>query len=220
VLKLTRNGDYVFNTLTDLALVDGIDCSSAPPTLARPIFEHWTVHSVPIVLNVYSNLDFVKNMYREFAGDGPLVWAAHLFARTYVTNLQYPTSLYRDAHLETQRELSTYLGKTLSLVSEALKTPEGPLRDDILATVWILTNYEVNKQSSPCREQGVSCQMLTGSSCSLDPCLAPRPSAHGIYMPEVCTASSKQGAPHGYIQAMAAWLFGQPLAWWYVSPIR
>ncbi|OTA05281.1 Zn2Cys6 transcriptional regulator [Trichoderma parareesei] len=142
LLKLTRNGDYVFNTLTDLVLVDGIDCS-APPTLARPIFEHWTVHSVPIVLNVYSNLDFVKNMYREFAGDGPLVWAAHLFARTYVTNLQYPTSLYRDAHLETQRELSTYLGKTLSLVSEALKTPEGPLRDDILATVWILTNYEL-----------------------------------------------------------------------------
>ncbi|PTB69939.1 N-terminal fungal transcription regulatory domain-containing protein [Trichoderma citrinoviride] len=120
--ELAPNGDFIINTSTGL---------------------HWTSHSVPIVLNVYSNLDFIKNMYLNFADDGPLIWAAHLFSRTYVTNLQYPTSLYRDAHLETQRELGTYLGKTLKLVSEALKTPEGPQRDDILATVWLLTNYEL-----------------------------------------------------------------------------
>ena len=44
---------------------------------------------------------------------------------------------------ETEKELGTYLGKTLSSVGEALKSPGGALRDDVLATVWILTNYEV-----------------------------------------------------------------------------
>ncbi|KAL7944718.1 hypothetical protein V8C42DRAFT_325678 [Trichoderma barbatum] len=139
--SLSPNGDLAFNSSTDLVLANGAKCSVLPP-LTRPVYEHWTSHSVPIILNVYSNLDFIKNMYRDCT-DGPLIWAAHLFSRTYVTNIQYPTALYRDAHAETQRELGGYLGKTLKLVGEALKTPEGAQRDDILATVWILTNYEL-----------------------------------------------------------------------------
>lgn len=129
----------------------GPNCD-VPVPLTRPVFEHWTAHSVPIILNVYTNLDFIRNIYRDCRDvDGPLIWAAHLFSRTYVTNLLYPTAMYKDAHAETQRELGAYLGKTLSSVSAALKTPEGAQRDDVLATVWLLTNYEVKKetQNSP-----------------------------------------------------------------------
>ncbi|EHK26519.1 uncharacterized protein TRIVIDRAFT_211749 [Trichoderma virens Gv29-8] len=140
--NLTPNGDFVFTSSTDLVLANGVNCNALLP-LTRPVFEHWTSHSIPILLDVYSNLDFIKNMYRDYTDDGPLVWAAHLFSRTYVTNLQYSTALSRDAYADTQRELGGYLGKTLNLVSEALKTPEGAQRDDILATVWILTNYEL-----------------------------------------------------------------------------
>lgn len=35
------------------------------------------------------------------------------------------------------------MGKTLTAVSEALSKPDGAFRDDVLATVWILANYEV-----------------------------------------------------------------------------
>lgn len=64
--------------------------------------------------------------------------------------MQYSTALSRGSDTETQRELGGYLGKTLNLVSEALKTPEGAQRDDILATVWILTNYEVSETLMSC----------------------------------------------------------------------
>ncbi|KAM0437635.1 hypothetical protein ACHAPT_001999 [Fusarium lateritium] len=105
--------------------------------------EHWTSHSVPILLNVYSTLEFLHDTYKKNAVNGPLVWAAHLFSRTYVTNLRYPTAIDNGSVTETERELGTYLGKTLSSVGEALKSPGGALRDDVLATVWILTNYEL-----------------------------------------------------------------------------
>ncbi|OAQ91750.1 N-terminal fungal transcription regulatory domain-containing protein [Purpureocillium lilacinum] len=109
----------------------------------KSMAEHWTSHSVPILLNVYSTLDFLNNTYQQNPRDGPLVWAAHLFSRTYVTNIRYPTAIYRSSELETQRELGTYLGKTLSSVAAALKDPKGAFRDDVLATVWILSNYEL-----------------------------------------------------------------------------
>ncbi|RFU75571.1 zn2-c6 fungal-type dna-binding domain [Trichoderma arundinaceum] len=140
--QFSQNGDFLLTSSTDLVLVNGANCN-APPSLTQPVFEHWTSHSVPIILNVYSNLDFIKNIYRNCGDDGPLIWAAHLFSRTYVTNLRYPTAMYRDAHQETQRELGAYLGKTLNSVSEALKAPDGAHRDDVLATVWLLTNYEL-----------------------------------------------------------------------------
>ncbi|POR31268.1 Uncharacterized protein TPAR_08517 [Tolypocladium paradoxum] len=111
-------------------------------TLPPSLSEHWTSHSVPILLNVYSTLDFLNNTYRTSPRDGPLVWAAHLFSRTYVTNIRYPTSIHRDSEAETQRELGTYLGRTLSSVGAALKSSQGAFRDDVLATVWILSNYE------------------------------------------------------------------------------
>lgn len=35
------------------------------------------------------------------------------------------------------------MGKALRSVHGALQAPDGALRDDVLATVWILANYEV-----------------------------------------------------------------------------
>lgn len=116
---------------------------NAVAPLTRPVFQHWTSHSVPIILNVYSSFDFIQDIYSGCSGDGPLIWAAHLFSRTYVTNLRYPTAINRDAHADTQRELGVYLGKTLNSINKALNTPDGALRDDVLATIWLLSNYEV-----------------------------------------------------------------------------
>ncbi|CAM1507114.1 Fc.00g067550.m01.CDS01 [Cosmosporella sp. VM-42] len=124
----------------ELVTMDGFD---PPLMLPQSLHEHWTAHSIPIILNVYSTLDFVQSMYRKNINNGPLVWAAHLFSRTYVVNLRYPTALCNASVKETERELGGYLGKTLSAVSEALKTPDGAMRDDVLATVWILANYEL-----------------------------------------------------------------------------
>lgn len=129
---------------TELASRTAISYSDPHLPLNKPVSEHWTEHSVPIVLNVYSTLQFLGEMYRNCPPDGPLVWAAHLFARTYVTNIRYPTSITNESRAETQRELGTYLGKTLNAVSSALQSREGALRDDTLATVWVLSNYEVN----------------------------------------------------------------------------
>ena len=111
--------------------------------LTKPLNEHWTAHSIPIILNVYSTLDFLSGMYGSCPSDGPLVWAAHLFTRTYVINLRYPTAIHNESVAESHRELGGYMGKTLSAVSAALQTPQGASRDDILATVWILSNYEL-----------------------------------------------------------------------------
>jgi hypothetical protein len=114
------------------------------PHLYMPVTEHWTSHSVPIMLNVYAPIEFLSDIYSTSVHDGPLVWAAHLFSRTYVTNLRYPTAMCRASYDETQRELGMYLGKTLGAVGAALKKPAGAMRDDILATVWTLANYEVS----------------------------------------------------------------------------
>lgn len=139
---LSPNGDFMFTSSTDVVLANGVNCNAVAP-LTRPVFQHWTSHSVPIVLNVYSNFDFIQDIYSSCDVDGPLIWAAHLFSRTYVTNLRYPTAITRDAHAETERELGTYLGKTLNSVNKALNTPDGAFRDDVLATIWLLSNYEL-----------------------------------------------------------------------------
>ncbi|KAL7922745.1 hypothetical protein ACQKWADRAFT_292289 [Trichoderma austrokoningii] len=139
---LSPNGDFMFTSSTDVVLANGANCNAVAP-LTRPVFQHWTSHSVPIVLHVYSNFDFIQAIYSSYSIDGPLIWAAHLFSRTYVTNLRYPTAITRDAHAETQRELGGYLCKTLNSVNKALSTPDGAFRDDVLATIWLLSNYEL-----------------------------------------------------------------------------
>ncbi|KAK8924926.1 hypothetical protein VCV18_005352 [Metarhizium anisopliae] len=146
--SLVSNGEatFTFDSKTELLPLPGDTVSTALTSISRPLTEHWTNHSVPIILNVYSTLDFLHNIYRINPRNGPLVWAAHLFTRTYVTNIRYPVSVYKESEVENQRELGTYLGKTLSAVNTALKEPDGAFRDDVLATVWILANYEVGGQ--------------------------------------------------------------------------
>ncbi|KAH6961382.1 hypothetical protein DER45DRAFT_628484 [Fusarium avenaceum] len=126
-------------------IVDLVKYTNSGNTLILPqsLSEHWTSHSIPILLNVYYTLDFLHEAYRNTGPQGPLVWATHLFARTYITNLRYPTAIDNGSVDQADKELGTYLGKTLSSVGEALKTPGGAMRDDVLATVWILTNYEL-----------------------------------------------------------------------------
>ncbi|KAG6001006.1 hypothetical protein E4U21_004784 [Claviceps maximensis] len=119
------------------------DASSSLNPLPRPLMEHWTNHSVPIILNIYSTFGFLRQVYQTNTQNGPLIWAAHLFSRTYVTNIRYPVHVCKESTAETQRELGTYMGKTLSAVNEALKEPDGAFRNDVLATVWILANYEL-----------------------------------------------------------------------------
>ncbi|KAG6031305.1 hypothetical protein E4U40_007271, partial [Claviceps sp. LM458 group G5] len=113
------------------------------PPLPRGLTDHWTNHSVPILLTIYSTFGFLHDLYKTNPGNGPLIWAAHLFSRTYVTNVRYPVHVCNESALETQRELGTYMGKTLSAVNAALNDPAGAFRDDVLATVWILANYEL-----------------------------------------------------------------------------
>ncbi|TWU77875.1 hypothetical protein ED733_004352 [Metarhizium rileyi] len=141
-----RNGGatFVLDSRTGLLPFPGENTTpTALATISRPLQEHWTNNSVPIMLNVYSTLDFLHNAYRINSRDGPLIWAAHLFTRTYVTNIRYPITVHRGSERESQREIGTYLGKTLSAVNAALKEPDGVFRDDVLATVWILSNYEL-----------------------------------------------------------------------------
>ena len=123
--------------------------SSLIQAVPPPLNQHWTSHSVPMILDLYSSLGFIHEVYHANNRDGPLIWVAHLFTRTYITNLQYPTSASTQSRLDTQRELGTYMGKTLSAVAAAIKTPDGAARDDVLATVWILANYEVRLPTTP-----------------------------------------------------------------------
>lgn len=168
--------------------------------LTKPLTEHWTTHSVPIILNVYSTLEFVHDIYRSNVQNGPLLWAAHLFSRTYVTNIRYPTSKYTESQEETDRELGVYLSKTLTSVNAALQKPEGAQRNDVLATVWILCNYEVRipfrpyvtcshpvaarRHARPCRglqPLASSCSRLVQYSQGKRHCLAlHRSGAHGF----------------------------------------
>lgn len=109
----------------------------------RSLQQHWTSHSIPIITNIYGALSFVQNMFQNYTADGPLLWAAHLFSRTYVTNIRHSTSIHKESDIETKQELGTYMGRTLSAVSKALSVPGGAMRDDVLATIYILSNYEV-----------------------------------------------------------------------------
>lgn len=107
------------------------------------VTEHWTAQSVPLLLDVYSAMDFLRNVYATDSRNGPLLWSAHIFTRTYIMNVRYPTQVNNSVRAQTQRELAMYMGKTLRAINRALSQPDGAKRDDILASVWILANYEV-----------------------------------------------------------------------------
>jgi hypothetical protein len=113
------------------------------PQLYMPITQHWTSHSIPIMLNIYAPIEYLTEMYYRSPPNGLVAWSAHIFSRTYITNLRYPTVVCIESYRQTQRELGMFLGKLLSAVSSALATPAGAMRDDILIAVWTLANYEL-----------------------------------------------------------------------------
>ncbi|KAI5466747.1 hypothetical protein BGZ63DRAFT_345517 [Mariannaea sp. PMI_226] len=141
--EFSENSDWTSRFMTSTS--DVVSTTSFNNSLVVPqsLHQHWTAQSIPILLNVYSTLEFLHDIYHENNYDGPLVWAAHLFSRTYVTNLKSSTAVHKESVPEAEQEIGTYLGKTLSSVHVALKSPDGALRDDVLATVWILANYEL-----------------------------------------------------------------------------
>lgn len=151
--------------------------------MPRTVTEHWTNHSVPILLNVYSTLAFLHNIYRIDRRNGPLMWAAHLFTRTYVTNIRQPVAVHRESALETQQELGAYLGKTLNAVNSALREPGGAYRDDVLATVWILASYEVGLlwMSLELADELTVGQLLIGSLGRVGPMSAWHLHTRGLY---------------------------------------
>ncbi|KAF5558973.1 heterokaryon incompatibility protein het-E-1 [Fusarium mexicanum] len=103
-----------------------LSCSSpqAADSVPRSMHQHWTLHSIPIFLNVYSTLPLFYDMYRNI-GDGPLLSATHLFSRAYVTILRQPTAKYNTSIIENDQELTTQLGKTLtSLLVGSGKRPD------------------------------------------------------------------------------------------------
>ncbi|EGX90450.1 Fungal transcriptional regulatory protein [Cordyceps militaris CM01] len=112
--------------------------------LGRQVAEHWTAQSVPLLLDVYSTMDFLRHVYTaNHSSSGPLLWSAHIFTRTYVLNVRYPTHASAGLRGQAQRELAMFMGKTLRAVNRALAAPGGACRDDILATIWLLANHEV-----------------------------------------------------------------------------
>ncbi|KAG5950515.1 hypothetical protein E4U53_004918 [Claviceps sorghi] len=54
-----------------------------------------------------------------------------------------PQHMLHASAAETQREIGTYMGKTLRAVNAALEEPKGAFRNDVLATVWVLASYEL-----------------------------------------------------------------------------
>jgi hypothetical protein len=168
-------------------------------TIAPSLSQHWTATSVPIVLNVYSSVEFLKDVFRENTTDGPLVWATHLFSRTYVINLQQPTCMSNDSATDSAKELGTYMGKTLSAVATALSTPQGAMRDDIMAAVWMLCNYEVGSAHDEGLHWQLTFDLLSRSSSAQ--LVEWRQKAPGIRMRQGSSGCSNQEAKTSYTQS-------------------
>lgn len=211
--RLTAEDDCALSPASPI-IVDLVEYTQTGGSLIIPqsLSEHWTAHSIPILLNVYYTLDFLHDTYKKSSPQGPLLWATHLFARTYITNLRYPTAIDNGSVEQTDKELGTYLGKTLSSVSEALKTPDGPMRDDVLATVWILANYEVGSTShltvmlSYSRLHSFLWAQSTASHLR----------APGIFTRMGYTAFSNREAQLLCRKQAAEWASGLPTIWWQV----
>ncbi|KAF4122488.1 Fungal Zn(2)-Cys(6) binuclear cluster domain, partial [Geosmithia morbida] len=133
--------------------------------LGRPLYEHWTVHSVPILPDAYSALSFASELYSSMESgsstDGPLVWAAHLSSRAYTINVGHPTSIDGGSPAGARSELAGYMGRTLrAQIDAVITTSECPpeamawldtaFRDSTLDLEWlpIVTSIYVTRCAS------------------------------------------------------------------------
>ncbi|TID05034.1 hypothetical protein CH35J_003006 [Colletotrichum higginsianum] len=106
-----------------------------PLPLLRPVRQHWTAESVPLVIGLYSGLDFLPGLFRGVGQDHCLRLAAHVFTRAYVINRFRPQTDYR--------ELSMFLGNALASVQNAIMSPSTCTSDSTIIAVWLLGNYEL-----------------------------------------------------------------------------
>lgn len=92
---------------------------------------------MPLVLGIYSTLDFLPGLFKGVGPNHCLVLTGHIFTRAYIINRYRPETDYK--------ELSSFVGKALSSVSTALKNPKRYMSDATIVAVWLLGNYEVSK---------------------------------------------------------------------------
>ncbi|KAF0319386.1 hypothetical protein GQ607_013354 [Colletotrichum asianum] len=112
-------------------------CLNVPstPPLLRPVRQHWTAESIPLVLDCYSSINFLPGLFKGVPDDHCLVRTSQVFARAYVLNRYRPNTDYR--------ELSSCLGKALASVSAAINDPKAHTSDTTIVAVWFLGNYEL-----------------------------------------------------------------------------
>ncbi|KAK1991026.1 hypothetical protein LX36DRAFT_663693 [Colletotrichum falcatum] len=111
--------------------------SASTPTLPllRPVRQHWSAMSIPLVIGFYPGLDFLPGMFSRVEPDHCLVLAGQVFARAYMMNRFSPKTDYR--------ELSKLLGSALASVQEAIMSPKVYTSDSTITAVWLLGNYEL-----------------------------------------------------------------------------
>ncbi|PHH67523.1 hypothetical protein CDD82_1391 [Ophiocordyceps australis] len=114
------------------------------PWLGQQLGQHWTAQSVPIIFDICSDVHFlIKEYSRAPATDGPLYWATHLFSRAYLTNVIQSTAGRAGSDGERKRELALYFDGTLRSVARELEKPGAAFRNDLLAAIWVFSNYEL-----------------------------------------------------------------------------
>ncbi|GKT48145.1 beauvericin cluster-specific repressor BEA4 [Colletotrichum spaethianum] len=115
----------------------GYQSAGTPPLpVPRSVRQHWTAESIPLVIGLYSSLDFLPKLFKDVRQDHCLVLASHVFTRAYVINRFRPRM--------DQRELSVCLGNALASVQEAVKSPKVYAADSTIVAVWLLGNYEAS----------------------------------------------------------------------------
>lgn len=142
--KQRNNPDQPMNVIQVIAFTPestaspaSSQCSNVPstPPLLRPVRQHWTAESIPLVLDCYSSINFLPGLFKGVPDDHCLVRTSQAFARAYVLNRYRPNTDYR--------ELSSCLGKALASVSAAINDPKAHTSDATIVAVWFLGNYEV-----------------------------------------------------------------------------
>ena len=114
----------------------------SPPPPPSVNYQWADADSWAILQNLYADQGG-QNLYNMMKQGSPLEWAVRLFSKTWMTQIQKPTAVCNESLTVNQNELGDYMSKALRALANALETPGGAQRDDVLMAVLILTNYEV-----------------------------------------------------------------------------
>ncbi|KAK2060048.1 hypothetical protein LY76DRAFT_615356 [Colletotrichum caudatum] len=114
-------------------------CRSAgtpPLPLLRPVHQHWTAESIPLVIGFYPGLDFLPGLFSRVEPDHCLVLACQAFAKAYIMNRCRSETDYR--------ELSRLLCSALASVQEAIMNTKAYTSD---STITALMMGDVERRS-------------------------------------------------------------------------